>query len=139
MLNLRHVTTAFGFSSARAFNQFGSTLNTGLADAGFSGTRAILQGSAVTGRNFRTGQAFNAASDFDIALASPAILNRARQLGIGLRSGGTRTGPLTNAQINQLGLGGLRSNLQNSAGREVNFMIFGDAAQAAARAPSIGF
>ena len=124
-----------GFGSSRAFSQFGKTLNSGLADAGFGGTKAILQGSAVTGKNFRTGKAFDAASDFDIALAGSSILARAKQLGIGLRSGGTRTGPLTDTQINQLGLGGLRSNLQNSAGREVNFIIFGDAA----RAPSIGF
>ncbi|GAA6139445.1 hypothetical protein NBRC116583_31920 [Arenicella sp. 4NH20-0111] len=63
-----------------------------MADAGFSGTKAILQGSAVTGKSFRTGKAFDAGrvSDFDIALAGSDILARARQLGIGLRSGGKK-------------------------------------------------
>ena len=112
-----------------------------MADAGLGGTKAILQGSAVTGKSFRTGKAFDAGrvSDFDIALAGPDILARARQLGIGLRSGGTRTGPLTGAQIQQLGLGPLRNSLSQSAGRPVNFMVFGDAGAAAARAPSVGF
>ena len=131
----------FGFRNAGEFGQFGKTLNSGLADAGLGGTKAILQGSAVTGKSFRTGKAFDAGrvSDFDIALAGPDILARARQLGIGLRSGGTRTGPLTGAQIQQLGLGPLRNSLSQSAGRPVNFMVFGDAGAAAARAPSVGF
>ncbi|WP_250655935.1 RHS repeat-associated core domain-containing protein [Alkalimarinus coralli] len=132
---------AHGFKNAGEFAKFGKTLNSGLADAGFGGTKALLQGSAVTGKSFRTGKAFDAGrvSDFDIALAGPEILARAKQLGIGLRSGGTRTGPLSAAQVQQLGLGGMQSTLSKSAGRPVNFMIYGDAGAAAARSPSIGF
>lgn len=93
----------------------------------------------MTGRSFRTGAAFDAGrvSDFDIALGSPSLLARARELGVGLRSAGTRTGPLSAAQVQQLGLGSLQQSLSQMAGRPVNFMIYGDAAAAAARAPSI--
>ncbi|MDP5210939.1 hypothetical protein, partial [Microbulbifer sp. 2205BS26-8] len=131
----------FGFKNTDDFAQFGKTLNSGLADAGFSGTKALLQGSAVTSKSFRTGKAFDAGrvSDFDIALAGPQILARAQQLGIGLRSGGTRTGPLNAAQIQRLGLGSIQSTLSKQAGRPVNFMIYGNAGAAASRAPSIGF
>ena len=76
-------------------------------------------------------------SDFDVALAGPAILARARQLGIELRSSGTRTGPLSDTEIDQLGLRALKTRLSNLAGREVNFMIFGDVGAAASRAPSV--
>ena len=74
-----------GFKNAGEFAKFVKTLNSGLADAGFGGAKALLQGSAVTGKSFRTGKAFDAGrvSDFDIALAGPAILARAKQLVLG--------------------------------------------------------
>jgi hypothetical protein len=62
-------------------------------------------------------------SDFDIALASRELLERASALGIGLRSGGTRTGPLRPADPQSLGLSDLASALSGSAGRPVNFLI----------------
>ena len=100
---------------------------------------AIFQGSSVTGQSFRTGVAFDVGrvSDFDIALASPQLLDRASTLGIGLRSGGTRTGHLTASQLESLGLDDLATDLRTSAGRPVNFMIFDSAAGATARSPSI--
>ena len=93
----------------------------------------------MTGQGFRTGVAFDVGrvSDFDIALASPQLLDRASTLGIGLRSGGTRTGPLTASQLESLGLDDLATDLRTSAGRPVNFMIFDSAAGATARSPSI--
>ncbi|MBD9634374.1 hypothetical protein [Pseudomonas sp. PDM19] len=76
-------------------------------------------------------------SDFDIALAGPELLQRAQSLGIGLRSGGTRTGPLSARDLQALGLKDLASKLSEQAGREVNFMIYDSAATAASRAPSL--
>lgn len=76
-------------------------------------------------------------SDFDVALASPELLQRAQALGIGLRSGGTRTGPLTARDLQALGLKDLASQLSTQAGREVNFMIYDSAATAAGRAPGV--
>jgi len=100
-----------------------------------------LQGSAVNGKSFRTGAPFDAGrvSDFDIALAGPDILARAKQLGIGLRSQRTRTRPLSFKQVRQLVLGGLQSSLSKTAGRPVNFIVYGDVSAAAARSASLGF
>jgi filamentous hemagglutinin len=128
-----------GFSSADDFARFGADTRDGLTRAGYGNVEPILQGSAVTGQSFRTGQAFDVGrvSDFDIALASPELLQRAQSLGIGLRSGGTRTGPLSARDLQALGLKDLASQLSSRAGREVNFMIYDSAATATGRAPSV--
>ncbi|RPS36675.1 hypothetical protein IPC1008_27520 [Pseudomonas aeruginosa] len=76
-------------------------------------------------------------SDFDIALAGSELLQRAQSLGIGLRSGGTRTGPLSGRDLQALGLKDLARKLSAQAGCEVNFMIYDSAATAASRAPSL--
>lgn len=73
-------------------------------------------------------------SDFDIALAGSELLQRAQSLGIGLRSGGTRTGPLSGRDLQALGLKDLARKLSAQAGREVNFMILRQRLQAALRA-----
>jgi len=128
-----------GFGSADDFTAFGKNLNSGLGKAGFGDTQALFQGSSVTGKSFRTGQAFDVGrvSDFDIALAGDSIFSRAKALGIPLRSGGTRTGPLRAIDLKRLGLSDLSSQLGSQAGRPVNFMIYQDATSAATRAPSI--
>lgn len=128
-----------GFASAGEFAQFGNSLRTRLVRAGYSDAVPILQGSAVTGKSFKTGQPFDAGrvSDFDVALASPLLLSRAAELGIGLRSGGTRTGPLTARDLKLLGLSDLSNSLSQKSGREVNFMICNTPTTAVDRAPSI--
>ncbi|WP_256381483.1 two-partner secretion domain-containing protein [Pseudomonas veronii] len=127
-----------GFSSADDFVRFGTNTRDGLARAGYENVEPILQGSAVTGKSFKTGEAFDVGrvSDFDVALASPELLQRAQSLGIGLRSGGTRTGPLSARDLQALGLKDFSSKMSAQAGREVNFMIYDSAATAASRAPS---
>ncbi|WP_397458672.1 hypothetical protein AB3464_00500 [Pseudomonas asplenii] len=128
-----------GFANTSAFCRFGVSVREGLSSAGYDNVEPILQGSAVTGKNFRTGQAFDVRriSDFDVALAGPTILEKAESLGIGLRSGGRRTGPLAARDLKRLGLNGLADRLSRQAGREVNFMIFGSVALATSRAPSV--
>jgi filamentous hemagglutinin len=61
----------------------------------------------------RTGQTFDVGrtSDFDIALKSPELLRKAESLGVGLRSGGARTGPLSMRDLKALGLNDLASQL----------------------------
>ncbi len=128
-----------GFSNADDFARFGTDAREGLAKAGYGNVEPILQGSAITGQSFKTGQAFDVGrvSDFDIALAGSELLQRAQSLGIGLRSGGTRTGPLSGRDLQALGLKDLARKLSAQAGREVNFMIYDSAATAASRAPSL--
>jgi filamentous hemagglutinin len=128
-----------GFANADDFARFGSDTRNSLAKAGYGNVEPILQGSAVTGKSFKTGQAFDVGrvSDFDIALADPELLRRAQELGVGLRSGGTRTGPLSARDLQVLGLKELAGKLSEQAGREVNFMIYDSAITAASRAPSM--
>ena len=76
-------------------------------------------------------------SDFDVALASPSLLDDATAAGVGLRSAGTRTGPLRAVDLERLGLGPLAEGLSQRAGRPVNFTIYGSADDAIARSPSI--
>lgn len=66
-----HLRDAYGFASRGDFENFGSKLHSCLSDAGYSGTRGIMQGSAVTGRKYTTGALFDVGrrSDFDVALA----------------------------------------------------------------------
>jgi hypothetical protein len=54
-----------------------------IAEAGYADTRALLQGSAVTGRSFRTGAPFDVGrvSDFDVALGTRHFLLVRRDLG----------------------------------------------------------
>ncbi|MFL8014166.1 hypothetical protein [Xanthomonas vasicola] len=107
--------------------------------SGYGNAEPILQGSAVTGKSFSTGKDFDdgRVSDFDIALASPELLQRAQDLGIGLRGAGTRTGPLSGRDLKALGLKDLAAKLSQQSGREVNFMIYSSPTNAKNRAPSI--
>ena len=93
----------------------------------------------MTGVKYATGVPFDVGrvSDFDIALASPSLLQRAKELGIGLRSGGIRTGPLGLEDLQRLGLYDLARELTGLAGRDVHFMIYGTVEAAINRVPSI--
>jgi len=92
-----------GFDSENSYLAFVESLNGGLSSAGYGGATAAFQGSAVTGVGYTSGAPFGAHGDYDIALGGDDIFNAARGAGIGLRSGGTRTGPLTSAQLRTLG------------------------------------
>jgi RHS repeat-associated protein len=115
-----------GFASPAHFAEFSATLSTGLGAAGARGTTAFLTGSAVSGANFRTGSGFDVGriSDLDVALVSTRLLNRASDLGLALRGGGTRTGPLDSSALKMLGLNSLQATLTKLAGRPVNFMVY---------------
>ncbi|MBV1859267.1 MAG: hypothetical protein KUG77_12705 [Nannocystaceae bacterium] len=127
-----------GFKSQGQFRQFGEALQAGLQRSDFGGTIAHMQGSAVTGRSYRTGAAFDVGrvSDFDIALSGEKILDAARAIGVKVKTGG-HTRPLAASQIDALGLRGTADRLSRMAGgREVNFMLFDAAETAVKKAPS---
>ncbi|MFG2677365.1 RHS repeat-associated core domain-containing protein [Streptomyces sp. NPDC048445] len=126
-----------GFANRGALSEFGQKLTGGLAEAGHENVTPVMQGSAVTGKSFRTGRPFGAHSDYDVALASSDLLSRASRAGIALRSGGTRTGPLKGSDLQKLGLGDLAKSLSTDAQRPVNFMIYDSVGAATSRAPSI--
>lgn len=125
-----------GFSAAE-YGEFAGELYSGLRAAGYSDSTAIFQGSSVTGQSFKTGEPFRAASDYDIALAGASLLEQAKKAGVGLRSGGTRTGPLREIDLRKMRLSGLAAELSRKAGREVHFMIYDSMESAIGRAPSM--
>ncbi|HEV7610153.1 MAG TPA: DUF6531 domain-containing protein [Steroidobacteraceae bacterium] len=129
----------FGFATADEFAKFGTSLNRGLDSAGFKDVQAIMQGSAVTGRSYKTGIPFDVGrvSDFDVALTSNGLFQAAKDAGIPLRTQGTRTGPLTARDLTLLGLRNLQREVSKQAGRPVKFMIFNSAEGALRKAPSI--
>jgi RHS repeat-associated protein len=132
--------TPRGFAIFPDFGAFGTTLKQGLAEAGFAGTRAFFQGSSVTGVQYASpNDPFDIGrlSDFDVALAGADIFAQAKSLGIPLRQGGSRTGPLLQDNLRALGLYDLQQQLTRDAGRDVNFMIYRDPAAAASRSPSV--
>lgn len=127
-----------GFESGEEASEFGQALNDGLDEAGYPETKAAFQGSSVTGVGYASGEPFGDHSDYDIALGGDDIFNAAKDAGIDLRSGGTRTGPLTPEQIDQLGLSDMHAQLEEMAGgREVNFMVHQDIDDALDRSPSM--
>lgn len=126
-----------GFPGPSEYDTFVNTLNRGLADAGYADTEAVFQGSSVTGVSYVKGLPFRPGSDYDIAVGGRSLFERAKALGIPLRSDGTRTGPLTPDQIQALGLTGLRAQLREMADRKVEFMIYQDIDTAVARRPSV--
>jgi len=128
-----------GFANAESFAAFGRRLRAGLRAAGLRDAEPALQGSSVRGYSFRTGELFDVGrtSDLDVAIASPTAMSRAEALGVGLRSGGARTGPLNPAQLERLGLGDVSRTLAKTLGRPVHFMVFESMEAAAARGPVI--
>lgn len=93
----------------------------------------------MTGSSYRIGAAFDVGrrSDVGVTPASPTLLRRAQAAGIGLRFGGTRTGPLRCADLQKLGLSDLASRLSKSAGRPVHFMVYHLPDTALSRSPGI--
>lgn len=117
---------------------FGESLHGGLRTAGYEGTIVHVQGSAVTGRSFRTGRPFDVGrrSDFDIALSGEKIISAARRAGIPIKTGG-HTRPLSTDQVRALGLEEVVARQSRLAGgRTVNFMLFESTDVAVRKAPS---
>ncbi|HEV8650181.1 MAG TPA: hypothetical protein VG276_12415 [Actinomycetes bacterium] len=128
-----------GFAGPAEFGRFGARLGAGLRKAGYGDVQAAFQGSSVTGRDFLSGAPFDTGrrSDFDVALGGRSLFERARSIGVDLRSGGTRTAPLTGAQLDALGLKRLGNELARLTGRPVGFMVYQSIEAAAVRRPSI--
>jgi hypothetical protein len=129
-----------GFADAEEFRAFGTHLSKGLRDAGYDDAIPVFHGSSVTGVKYTTGALFDVGrtSDFDIALASPELFERAKALGFELRGHRTRTAPVKEADIlRALGLLDLQQSLSHRAGRNVEFMIYKDLEHALGRSPSI--
>jgi hypothetical protein len=130
-----------GFADVEEFRAFGAHLTEGLREAGYRDVVPVFQGSSVTGVKYTTGELFDVGrvSDFDIALASPTLFERAKTLGVQIRGRGSRTEPLKDEELlKTLGLHHLSIQLsERAAGRPVFFMVYRDLDAALRRSPSI--
>ena len=136
-----------GFSSAAEFQRFSSGIYQQFGARQIA-IDAHFQGSSVTGYGYgvvyvpeygyvaKAPFDFMRISDYDLAIVSPELLQKAEQLGILLRGEGTRTSPLTQADLGALGLDQIANSLSAAAGRPVNIMIYVNES-AVQRAPSI--
>ena len=97
--------------------------------------RIALRGSAITGRSYNkvrkdySGGYFDTdptdASDFDLALVSPTLIQKAKEEGIPLLPGGRRSYVLTAEDLEKLGFPGLDLELSKKVGdRTVSFMLY---------------
>ena len=98
-----------------------------------------FQGSSVTGRSADTGAPFDEGriSDYDIAISGESINRAAREHGVQFRGDGVSTGPLTERDLDRLGLDGMIEDASAETGREVHIMIFRSIEEAAGRKPTI--
>ncbi|WP_131746341.1 hypothetical protein [Frankia sp. Cppng1_Ct_nod] len=130
---------SLGFADQDEFSRFSDLLHEGLKEAGYPNAQGIMQGSSVTGISFKERIPFDSGrrSDFDVAIADNILFNKAREVGVLLRRGGTRTAPLRNRDLKALNLLELRNKLIEIAGRKVAFMPYRDFDAAVKRSPSI--
>jgi RHS repeat-associated protein len=116
-----------GFKSVADYNKFVDATANALKNIGADDASIAIRGSAVTGRSgnpAKAGSPFGPGSDVDLAVASESLLARCVQLGLTLRGGRTRTGPLRDSDLAQLGLSEIAAELSAQLGRPVTFMIY---------------
>ena len=132
-----------GFNSYDEFAEFGSELGKDLNKAGYDDAISFMQGSAVTGRNSRSLKAFDDGriSDFDIAVTSPSLFEKAKSIGAEIRGDANRTGPLsiekTPEILNKLGLYDFAIRQRELRNRPIEFMIADSAETILQRAASV--
>lgn len=119
-----------GFADWTQYQLFLNELNQGLPDDKID---IVFAGSSVTGTSFTSKRTFGDHSDYDISLASETLLQRARQAGVQMRSGQTRTAPLSWTDLKNLKLDAVIKKLEVLAQREVHFMIYKTKEQAIER------
>ena len=98
-----------------------------------------FQGSSVTGRSAETGAPFDEGrvSDYDIAISGDSVNQAAPETGGPFRGDGLSTGPLSERDLDRLGLDGILDDASAETGREVHIMIVPTIEEAAGRKPTI--
>lgn len=126
-----------GFNAREDFEAFGRTAWDGLAKAGHTDAEPYIRGSAVTGYRYEDGSAFDEGyrSDYDLAIVSSSIMRRAREMGIQLRGGASRTRRLQPDEVESLGLTEIIGTLSSESNRDVTVMIYGSRAAIESRGP----
>jgi hypothetical protein len=98
-----------------------------------------FQGSSVTGRSAETGAPFDEGrvSDYDIAISGDSVNQAAHETGVRFRGDGISTGPLSERDLDRLGLDRILDDASAETGREVHVMIFRTIEEATGRKPTI--
>lgn len=129
----------YGFKSAEQFQEFGTTIYSGFSKAGYNDVEAIVQGSAATGIKFETRLPITSPSDFDIAIVSPSLFDKAEALGVKPRGATNQPRILLSDDydVKLLGLDKVKNELNDlTDGIPSNFLIFKSREDAIARAES---
>ncbi len=137
MITVEGYALPHGFEAVETYRSFASRLRVLIG----ADVEPVFQGSAVTGRSHRTGQAFDVGrvSDFDIGLINKALFERAGALGERTKTQPNRIGPIEPGSdlARCLGLDETLQELSRLAGgRLVKFMLYEDLGQALKR-PSL--
>jgi len=113
----------FGFKNAEQFMEFqkaaSDTLSKLLKRADPK-AEAFLQGSAVSGVSYKRHLPFDIESDFDVAISSKYLFEKARKLGYKVKDSPSRIGPLSLDDIHALGLGKFHKNLHKVIAEEAS-------------------
>ena len=129
-----------GFNSMEQFRGFGWETRSALARSGNADADVYLRGSAVTGYSYRTGEAFDVGrrSDYDFAIVSSRLLNKAREFGVRLSRKGDRTfRALSDKDLMALELSGAMAEIRARSRQESSIMIYRDSAAVEHRGPNI--
>jgi hypothetical protein len=120
----------WGFSNPEHFDQFKQFVKSGIDNTNYKDTKVLLQGSSVKGISYELKIPFGAHSDLDIALAGRTLFERAQKLASDGLIGPASANPTKfllkdgDEAIKILGLDSLHNSLRQSAGRNVDFMLF---------------
>lgn len=125
-----------GFKDMDEYDKFVTRMNQHLRGAGYPDAKAIFQGSSTTGWSPHKKTKFGPDSDYDIALVDKKLFEQANTRLVKERGTDGRTEPLTDEQVNSVGLKRMQRDLSRMAGgRDVNFMVFADSTAAKGRTP----
>ncbi|MBF0492891.1 MAG: hypothetical protein HQM15_08935, partial [Deltaproteobacteria bacterium] len=136
-----------GFSSQNELKEFANIFKEGLAQSADPDALGILRGSAVTGIKHDSGLPFDVGkkSDFDLAVVSPKLVKRVEEMGMPLRGGGTRSGPLgiikpkDRTILKQLQLLESAEQLKILSNRKISIMFYETETQLSQRGKYIKF
>jgi hypothetical protein len=128
-----------GFSSRQEFQAFGASARNSLMFSGQADAEIFLRGSSVTGFGYETGELFDSGrrSDYDFAIVSPRLFQRAAEAGIALRGGNTRTGVLRESALKDLGLNNVLVQFRQHTGRDVSIVLYRSREDLAKRGPHL--
>ncbi len=125
-----------GFNNEQEFRQFGEEVRKGLQAVGGEDGEVFIRGSSVTGVSYDPPHLpfdVSRRSDFDLAVVSSKLLEKAKRMRIYTRNRGERTVKLSDTSLRKLGLRSLVKELSQKMKRDVTLMIYSSEERIAVR------